>query len=57
MNKTSQPSDKLNCTYSTITAMHNGADWQDDGAKKDTMGLEKSMNGANLPVFLKQSMG
>ena len=21
------------------------------------MGLEKSMNGANLPVFLKQSMG
>ena len=26
--------------------------WQDNGAKKDTMGLEKSMNGADLAVFL-----
>ena len=28
------------------------ADLQDGGAKKDTMGLEKSINGANLHVFL-----
>ena len=33
-------------------AIHNGANWQDDGAKKDTMGLAKSMNGAALPVYL-----
>ena len=33
-------------------AIHNEANWQDDGAKKDTMGLGKSMNGADLPVFL-----
>ena len=35
-----------------LGALHNGADWQDYGAKKkDTMGLQKNMNGANLPVF------
>ena len=33
-------------------SIHNGANWQDDGAIKDMMELGKSMNGANLPVFL-----
>ena len=30
----------------------NKAYLQDDAAKNDTMGLGKSMNGANLPVFV-----
>ena len=38
-------------------AIHNGAHWQDDGAKKDTMWLGKSMNGADLPVFLLEVNG
>ena len=33
-------------------AIHNGADLQDNGAKKGYDGARKSMNGANLPVFL-----
>ena len=40
-----------------IWAMHNGANWQDDGAKMDTMGLGKSLNGANLHVFLLEING
>ena len=39
-------------------AIHNGANWQDDGAKKQRQcGLEKSMDGADLPVFLSEVNG
>ena len=38
-------------------ALHNGADWQDYGAKKNYDGATKSMNGANVPVFFHRSMG
>ena len=33
-------------------AIHNGADLPDNEAKKGYDGARKSMNGANLPVFL-----
>ena len=39
-------------------ALHNGADWQDYGAKKKIrLGYKKNMNGANLPVFFSQVSG
>ena len=38
-------------------AIHNGANWQDDGAIKETMGIGKNMNGANLLVFLLEVNG
>ena len=38
-------------------AIHNVANWQYDGAKKDMMGLGKSMNGADLPVLLLEVNG
>ena len=42
----------------TPWALHNGADWQDYGAKKKIRwGYKKNMNGANLPVFFHRSMG
>ena len=37
--------------------VHKRANWQDYGAKKDTMGLEKSMNWANLTKSLLEVNG
>ena len=40
------------------TAIHKGANWQNDGAKTQIpYGLEKSMDGADLPVFLLEING
>ena len=40
------------------TAIHKGANWQDDGAKKQiTYCLEKSIDGADLPAFLLEGNG
>ena len=40
-----------------MRARHNGADWQDYGAKKRYDGATKNMNGDNLPVCFYRSMG
>ena len=40
-----------------MRAIHNWVNRQDDGAKKDMMGLGKSMNGADLPVLLLEVNG
>ena len=38
-------------------AIHNGANWQDDGAKTRYDGARKSMSGDDLPVFLLEVNG
>ena len=57
-NQDKHPCILIKSTCVSTWAIHNGANWQDDGAKiKIRWGQEKSMNGAYLPVFLIEVTG